>query len=135
MPDDLDPLEQHLLAALRRSSRRRTRRAPHRGAEALWQAQIASRHCDHAARWLQKEGRSFYTIGSAGHESNAAVALALRPTDPALLHYRSGAFYLARAGAGRPRRRPRRDARRHRRDRRADRRRPAQGLRPLTTSR
>src|SRR6185295_1868459 len=36
--------------------------------------------------------------GSAGHESNAAVALALRPTDPALLHYRSGAFYLARAG-------------------------------------
>ena len=26
------------------------------------------------------------------------VALALRPTDPALLHYRSGAFYLARAG-------------------------------------
>jgi 2-oxoisovalerate dehydrogenase E1 component len=29
--------------------------------------------------------------------SNAAVAAALRPTDPALLHYRSGAFYLARA--------------------------------------
>ena len=26
------------------------------------------------------------------------MALALRPTDPALLHYRSGAFYLARAG-------------------------------------
>ena len=54
------------------------------------------------ARWLQKERRSFYSIGSAGHESNAAVALSLRPTDPALLHYRSGAFYLARAGqAGR----------------------------------
>ena len=71
-------------------------------AEALWRAQIESRHCDHAARWLQKEKRSFYSIGSAGHESNAAVALALRPTDPALLHYRSGAFYLARAGqAGR----------------------------------
>ena len=26
------------------------------------------------------------------------MALALRPSDPALLHYRSGAFYLARAG-------------------------------------
>ena len=39
----------------------------------------------------------FYTIGSAGHESNALVALALRTTDPALLHYRSGGFYLARA--------------------------------------
>ncbi len=70
----------------------------HSGAEALWQAQVSSRHCDFAARWLQKEGRSYYSIGSAGHESNAVVALALRPTDPALLHYRSGAFYLARAG-------------------------------------
>src|SRR5699024_10958801 len=30
-------------------------------------------------------------------ESNAAVAMALRPNDPALLHYRSGGFYLARA--------------------------------------
>ena len=39
----------------------------------------------------------FYTIGSAGHESNAAVAMALRPSDPALLHYRSGGFYAARA--------------------------------------
>ena len=48
-------------------------------------------------RALQSTGRSFYSIASAGHESNAAVALALRPTDPALLHYRSGAFYLARA--------------------------------------
>ena len=54
-----------------------------------------------AARWLQQHGRSFYTISSAGHESNAAVALALRDDDPALLHYRSGAFYLrARAARG-----------------------------------
>ena len=43
------------------------------------------------------EGEGFYTIGSAGHEANALVAAALRPTDPALLHYRSGGFYLARA--------------------------------------
>jgi 2-oxoisovalerate dehydrogenase E1 component len=49
------------------------------------------------ARELQQAGRGFYTIGSAGHEGNAMVALALRTTDPALLHYRSGAFYVARA--------------------------------------
>ena len=63
----------------------------------LFDAQATSRHLDFAARALQAEGRGFYTIGSAGHESNAAVAAALRPTDPALLHYRSGGFYQARA--------------------------------------
>ena len=68
----------------------------------LFDAQLASRHADEAARWLRARGTGYYTIGSAGHESNAGVAAALRPTDPALLHYRSGAFYLARAGqAGR----------------------------------
>jgi 2-oxoisovalerate dehydrogenase E1 component len=60
-------------------------------------AQIGSRALDLEARRLRAAGHGYYTIGSAGHESNAAVALALRPTDPALLHYRSGAFYLARA--------------------------------------
>ncbi len=96
-PDDLDPLEQHLLAAL--ETLPPGARAPaDPQAVVLWRAQLESRHCDHAARWLQKERRSFYSIGSAGHESNAAVALAVRPTDPALLHYRSGGFYLARAG-------------------------------------
>ena len=63
----------------------------------LFDAQATSRHLDFAARRLQAEGRGFYTIGSAGHESNAAVAAALRPTDPALLHYRSGGFYQVRA--------------------------------------
>lgn len=63
----------------------------------MWRAQVASRHADYAARWLSGHGRSFYSIGSAGHESNAALALATRVDDPALLHYRSGAFYLARA--------------------------------------
>lgn len=60
-------------------------------------AQLQSRHLDFASRWLQRQGQGFYTIGSAGHESNAAVAMALRPTDPALLHYRSGGFFAARA--------------------------------------
>src|SRR5579875_3155672 len=63
----------------------------------LFDAQAASRHLDLAARWMREEGQGYYTIGSSGHEGNAAVAAALRPTDPALLHYRSGAFYLARA--------------------------------------
>lgn len=64
---------------------------------ALFDAQLGSRHLDLAARWLRSQGQGFYTIGSSGHEGNAAVAAALRPTDPALLHYRSGGFYLARA--------------------------------------
>ncbi|WP_116115957.1 thiamine pyrophosphate-dependent enzyme [Austwickia chelonae] len=63
----------------------------------LLDAQITSRHLDLIARDLQQRGEGFYTIGSAGHESDAVVALATRPTDPALLHYRSGAFYCARA--------------------------------------
>src|SRR3954468_21060659 len=91
----LDPLEQHLLDRLRE-----LRVGPGgdaEGAEAIWRAQVRSRLCDFAARYLQGTGRSFYSIASAGHESNAAVALALRPTDPALVHYRSGGFYLARA--------------------------------------
>jgi 2-oxoisovalerate dehydrogenase E1 component len=68
--------------------------------ERLFDVQVASRHTDLAARWLRGQGKGFYTIGSSGHESNAAVAMALRSTDPALLHYRSGGFYLARAGLG-----------------------------------
>ncbi len=64
----------------------------------LFEAQLLSRHLDFAARSLQARGEGFYTIGSSGHEANAAVALALRPSDPALLHYRSGGFYCARAG-------------------------------------
>lgn len=64
---------------------------------ALFDAQLGSRHLDLAARWLRTQGQGFYTIGSSGHEGNAAVAAVLRPSDPALLHYRSGGFYLARA--------------------------------------
>ena len=69
-----------------------------RMALAVFDAMTASRNLDLAARYLRKEGPGVYTIGSAGHESNAAIAAALRPSDPALLHYRSGAFYCARAG-------------------------------------
>jgi 2-oxoisovalerate dehydrogenase E1 component len=63
----------------------------------IFGAQLASRHLDLAARVLRRQGHGYYTIGSAGHEANAFVAAALRPSDPALLHYRSGAFYAERA--------------------------------------
>ena len=96
-PVELDPLEEHLLEALRALEPSAVLRTAPPEAEEIWRAQVDSRQADYAARWLQQHGRSFYTIGSAGHESNAAVALALRVDDPALLHYRSGAFYLARS--------------------------------------
>ncbi|WP_449278518.1 thiamine pyrophosphate-dependent enzyme [Leucobacter sp. GX24907] len=74
---------------------------PERGLEGalsdLFAAQCQSRHLDLAARALQKEQRGFYTIGSSGHESNAAIGLLSQVTDPALLHYRSGGFFAARA--------------------------------------
>jgi 2-oxoisovalerate dehydrogenase E1 component len=63
----------------------------------LFEDQVASRQLDVAARELKKTDRSFYTIGSAGHEQNATLGAQLRLTDPAFLHYRSGAFMLARA--------------------------------------
>src|SRR5690349_1509399 len=66
-------------------------------ARALYDAQSTSRHLDLAARWLKSFDAGYYTIGSSGHEGNAAVATALRANDPALLHYRSGGFYTARA--------------------------------------
>jgi 2-oxoisovalerate dehydrogenase E1 component len=68
----------------------------------LFSAQLSSRHVDLAARWLRGRDAGYYTIGSSGHEGNAAVAAALRRTDPALLHYRSGAFYLVRAAQASP---------------------------------
>jgi 2-oxoisovalerate dehydrogenase E1 component len=94
---DLDPIERTLLDGLAALSPGAAEAPAPPEAETIWRAQVDSRCCDVAARWLQARGLGFYTIGSAGHESNAAVALALRPTDPALLHYRSGGFYLARA--------------------------------------
>src|SRR6188508_2763996 len=97
-PGDLHELERALLDGIASGGA-----APH-GHEAtpdwltsLYTAQVQSRVLDHTARWLRGSGKGYYTIGSAGHESNGAVAAALRPTDPALLHYRSGAFYCVRA--------------------------------------
>ncbi|NND74330.1 MAG: MFS transporter [Ilumatobacter sp.] len=100
-PDDLDPLEQALLdriAALDPDAGGAGSPLSPIIAAELFEAQSTSRIVDHTARWLRSvHGLGYYTIGSAGHEANAAVALALRPTDPALLHYRSGGFYFGRA--------------------------------------
>src|SRR5918997_4047907 len=63
----------------------------------LFEDQLASRQLDVAARELKKTNRSFYTIGSAGHERNAVVGGLLRTDDPAFLHYRSGGFMMARS--------------------------------------
>ncbi|WP_346299342.1 thiamine pyrophosphate-dependent enzyme, partial [Halomonas sp. BM-2019] len=63
----------------------------------LFESQLMSRHLDLQARRLQARGEGYYTIGSAGHEGNAAVARALRVGDPAFLHYRDAAFLIERA--------------------------------------
>ncbi|WP_101927113.1 MULTISPECIES: thiamine pyrophosphate-dependent enzyme [Luteimonas] len=67
-----------------------------RGFRALFESQIVSRHLDLMARVLRVQNKVFYTIGSSGHEGNAMVARATRHTDPAFLHYRSGAFMAER---------------------------------------
>ncbi|MEQ9258507.1 MAG: thiamine pyrophosphate-dependent enzyme [Roseovarius sp.] len=66
-------------------------------AVALFRAQCLSRALDRQSRAMQKAGTGYYTIGSSGHEGMAAVAAATRVTDPAFLHYRDGAFQIARA--------------------------------------
>ncbi|MFJ6196172.1 thiamine pyrophosphate-dependent enzyme [Micromonospora sp. NPDC092111] len=104
-PQDLDDRFRETLGALPEPEQRRDPARPVRAGAALtgrqllalFDAQITSRQLDLAGRWLRSFDEGFYTIGSAGHEANAAVAAALRPTDPALLHYRSGAFYCLRA--------------------------------------
>ncbi|HET6381538.1 MAG TPA: thiamine pyrophosphate-dependent enzyme [candidate division Zixibacteria bacterium] len=68
-----------------------------RRAIGLFEDMVASRALDVAARELKKTNRSYYTIGSAGHEANVTVGAQLRITDPAFLHYRSGALMMARA--------------------------------------
>ena len=63
----------------------------------LFYSQCVSRQMDRISRRLQARGEGFYTIGSSGHENNAAVAEAFRLDDIAFLHYRSAAFQVHRA--------------------------------------
>lgn len=104
-PHDLDDRLRAELAALGAPDQRRDLGEPLpdggalTGAQALalFDAQLTSRLLDLAGRWLSGFGEGYFTVESAGHEGDAAVAAALRPTDPALLHARSGAFYCLRA--------------------------------------
>ena len=72
---------------------------PLSGAEAvaIYRSGCLSRSLDRVSRTLQARGEGFYTIGSSGHENNAAVAAALRADDMAFLHYRSNAFQIHRS--------------------------------------
>lgn len=63
----------------------------------LFHSQCVSRHLDIIARALKEENKTFYTIGSSGHEGNAALGYIFRVDDTAFLHYRSGAFMAQRA--------------------------------------
>jgi 2-oxoisovalerate dehydrogenase E1 component len=63
----------------------------------LFYSQCTSRQMDRLSRKLQARGEGFYTIGSSGHENNAAVAEAFRLGDIAFLHYRSNAFQIHRS--------------------------------------
>lgn len=63
----------------------------------IFETQVMSRLLDLRARELKQSNICYYTIGSSGHEGNAATAKAFRPTDMAFLHYRSGAFFIQRA--------------------------------------
>ncbi|MFO1076429.1 MAG: thiamine pyrophosphate-dependent enzyme [Planctomycetota bacterium] len=72
-----------------------------REAVAIFESAIQSRLQDLLSRDLKDKGISYYTIGSSGHEANAIFGHLLRTTDPAFLHYRSGAFMAARLRKGR----------------------------------
>ncbi len=63
----------------------------------LFETQVMSRLLDLTSRRLAARKESFYTIGSSGHEGNAALAAAFRVTDMAFLHYRDAAFLLQRS--------------------------------------
>ncbi|PHR61351.1 MAG: MFS transporter [Robiginitomaculum sp.] len=60
----------------------------------LLETQIMSRHLDIMAR--RSKGKTFYSLGSSGHEGLATIAKASRLTDMAFLHYRDGSFLLQR---------------------------------------
>jgi 2-oxoisovalerate dehydrogenase E1 component len=60
----------------------------------MFESQLKSRLLDLESRRMRARNQGFYTIGSSGHEGNAAYAMATRPTDMAFLHYRSAAFMI-----------------------------------------
>ncbi|MBM7074332.1 MFS transporter [Shewanella sp. 202IG2-18] len=62
----------------------------------MFESQLKSRLLDLESRQMRARNQGFYTIGSSGHEGNAAYAKAIRTSDMAFLHYRSAAFLIER---------------------------------------
>jgi 2-oxoisovalerate dehydrogenase E1 component len=97
----------HRLVARFREEVSRTRTAPPspraearldaRLARELLESMLLARHLDVAAHELRATGHGHYTICSAGHEANVVLGRLTRPTDPALVHYRSAALLVERA--------------------------------------
>src|SRR5689334_20458450 len=63
----------------------------------LMESMLRARHLDLAAHELRASGHGHYTICSTGHEANGVLGRLTRPSDPAIVHYRSAAFQLERA--------------------------------------
>src|SRR6266542_2515256 len=85
-PQDLDERFRAELAQRPAATVRRDPEGPVRDGTALtgvlarrlFDAQLASRHLDLAARWLRSFNEGYYAIGSAGDEGNAAVVASAR---------------------------------------------------------
>lgn len=60
----------------------------------LFETMLMNRHLDLLAR--RSKGKTFYSIGSSGHEVMASVAAAARADDMAFLHYRDANFCIQR---------------------------------------
>ena len=70
--------------------------APELGRQLL-ESMLLARHLDLAAHELSQSGQGVYTIASSGHEANVVLGHLTLPSDPAMVHYRSGALFLERA--------------------------------------
>jgi len=65
----------------------------------LLESMLLTRHLDRAAHELRASGAGHYTICSAGHETSVVLGRLTRPSDPTMVHYRDGAFFVERARA------------------------------------
>lgn len=63
----------------------------------IFESQMMSRILDIKTRELRVDLHTFYTIGSSGHEGNAAIGHVTRVTDRAFLHYRNAPFMIQRS--------------------------------------
>lgn len=63
----------------------------------LLESMLLTRQLDLTAHELRGRGHGHYTICSTGHEANVVLGRLTGPSDPALLHYRSGAVQVERA--------------------------------------